>query len=180
MEPLEGERKPQRFLSWAFPPVWRHLPPSSSRVVWRGLCVPLAAVSGAAFSGDFHSAAMSVPVAPSLIFWETVWGHWLFFPLLWEEETSKPLPLYNFTWVSLHPYKFSHVQLFLQSPASRFSAENKWCQVKLVKSRREESPAMIWCAFFPQEMFVTSQCLCPCCVLLRSMGRVTGVLIAEV
>lgn len=38
-----------------------------------------AAVPGAAFPGDFHSAVMSVPGAPSLIFWETVWGHWVVF-----------------------------------------------------------------------------------------------------
>ena len=49
---------------------------------------------------------------------------------------------------------------------------NKWCQVKLGKSRGEESPGIFWGAFFPQETFLAASVFVSLlCVLRRPKER---------
>lgn len=91
MESLVGEKKPQ---------VLALLFLSRASLLSVGTChlashlgAVLCVAGGSSWSSD--SQAMSTfqrclsTVAPSLIFWETVLGPWVVFPLLWE-ETSKP------------------------------------------------------------------------------------------
>ena len=57
---------------------------------------------------------------------------------------------------------------------------HKRCQVKLGKSRGEESPGMFWGAFFPQETILAASVLVLCCVPFRGPRKGANPLTAEV
>lgn len=79
---------------------------------------------------------------------------------LWSPGTVSPESSWRIL-TSLLTFSFSSSLQRLDS-----LPENKWCQVKLVNSKGKESPEIIWCAFFFQEMFLSGLSVCvpvACC-----------------
>lgn len=134
------------------------------------------------FSGDVHFPAMSVYRGSFTDILGDCSGALGRFPLLWE-ETSKPFSgdgrLLRVSALKLNKLvTFHFFPHRLQLPG--LLSANKWCQVKLGKSRGEESPGIFWGAFLPQGNIFGSLCICvSTCVLFRPKER-DLLLIAEV